>query len=182
MDEPIELGWLKLTDKSELVVTPLHVIHCQNRGLLGESQTAISREMLTAVRVGWQRSRWLMWLGTILVLVYFVFTIGFIMAGPAGLPLINNTLNLSSSTVSSIQYGALLGGIGMLLLFWFDKQAEIQITASTVSVGGTAKSYEEAQRFCSLLVSCIRARPAAGKRTAPEITIEPKPVDRDWKL
>jgi hypothetical protein len=181
MDEEIELGWLRLADKSELVVTTLHVIQYQDRGIFGESQTAVSRNAIATVRVAWQRSRWLVCLGTILVLIYLVFTIGLMLASPANLPLMHGNLNLSSSTVLSIQYGALLGGVGLLLLFWFDKQAEIQIGAATGSVGGTTKSYEEAQKFYSLIVS-RRARPAASKKSATEVAMEPKPLDRDWKL
>jgi hypothetical protein len=182
MDEEIELGSLRLTDKSELVATTLHLFQYQNRGIFGESKTVLARNAITTVRVGWQRSRWLVLLGTMLVLTYLVLGLGFIVTGPAGIAWLNGILNLSSSTVSSIQYGSLIGGIGLLLLFWFDKQAEIQIRAPTATLGGTAKSYEEAQKFCSLFVSCLSARPAAAKKAATEVVIEPRPADRDWKL
>jgi hypothetical protein len=182
MDEEIELGSLKLTDKSELVATTLHVFQYQNRGIFGESKTVVTRSAITTVQVGWQRSRWLVLLGTIFVLAYLILWLGFIITGPAAIHWLNGILSLSSSAVSSIQYGFLIGGSGLLLLFWFDKQAEIQIRASTATMGGTAKSYEEAQKFCALFVSCLSARPAAAKKAVTKVAIEPRPADRDWKL
>ena len=36
MKEAGELGWLRLTDKSNLVLTSLHVLQHQDRGIFGE--------------------------------------------------------------------------------------------------------------------------------------------------
>jgi hypothetical protein len=38
MKEGGELGWLRLTDKSDLVLTTLHVLQHQDRGMFGESR------------------------------------------------------------------------------------------------------------------------------------------------
>jgi hypothetical protein len=177
MNQEIELGWLRLTDKSELVVTSVHLFQHQNRRIFGESQTVIPRNAITAVRIGWQRSRWLAFFGTILVLTYLALTIGSIMTGPEGLVV----FNLSSSTITSIQYGSLLGGIGLLVLFWFDKQTEIEIMAPTTTIGGIAKSYEEAQKFCSIFVPCMNVQPPA-KKTPAKAASGSKPGDRDWQF
>ena len=181
MNEEIELGWLTLTDKSQLVVTTLHVFQHIDRGMFGESQTIIPRSAITSVRVGWKRSRWLVVLGTILVLTYLVLTISSMLASRAGVPLVNEVLNLSSSIVSSIQYGALLAGTGLLALFWFDKQTEIHIMAPTAAVGGLAKSYEQAQKFCSLFVAPLSEQPIS-KKSETVTPTHPKAADRDWQL
>ena len=56
MKEAGELGWLRLTDKSNLVLTSLHVLQHQDRGIFGESQAIIPRKAITSVRLSW-RSR-----------------------------------------------------------------------------------------------------------------------------
>ena len=181
MNEEIELGWLTLTDKSQLVVTTLHVFQYTDRGIFGESQTIIPRSAITSVRLGWKRSRWLVALGTILIVTYLVLTISSMMAGTTGVPLMNELLNLSSSTASSIQYGALVAGAGLLALFWFGKQTEIQIMAPSAAVGGLAKSYEEAQKFCSLFVAPMSEQPTT-KKLETEPARHPETADRDWQL
>jgi hypothetical protein len=177
MNQEIELGWLKLTDKSELVVTSVHLLQHRNRRIFGESQTVIPRTAITAVRVAWQRSRWLAFFGIILVLTYLALTIGSIMTGPEALVF----FKLSSTTITSIQYGCLLGGIGLLVLFWFDKQTEIEIMAPSTTIGGIAKSYEEAQKFCSIFVPCMKVEPPAKKAPA-RAGGGSKPGDRDWQF
>lgn len=73
-----ELGWLRLTDKSDLVLTSLHVLQNQDRGIFGESHAIIPRKAITSVRLSWRRSRGLIFLGTILLVICMILTIGLI--------------------------------------------------------------------------------------------------------
>jgi hypothetical protein len=91
-------------------------------------------------------------------------------------------LQLSSSAMFSIQYGSLLGGIGLWVLFWFYKRNEIRIMAPTETLGGVPQSYEDAQKFCSLMVSGISDQPATSKDNQKEETGRPKTPEHDWQL
>src|SRR5207237_3450355 len=46
MNEGIELGWLRLIDKSDLVLTTLHVLQHQDRRIFGESHAIIPRKAI----------------------------------------------------------------------------------------------------------------------------------------
>jgi hypothetical protein len=83
MKEGGELGWLRLTDKSDLVLTTLHVLQHQDRGMFGESHAIIPRKAITSVRLSWRRSQGLVVLGTILLVIYVILMIGSVIAGPA---------------------------------------------------------------------------------------------------
>src|SRR4030095_1375953 len=178
MKEGGELGWLRLTDKSDLVLTSLHVLQHQDRGIFGESQAIIPRKAITSVRLSWRRSKGLVVLGTTLLVIYVILIIGSIIAGPAW----EQALTLSSLTMSFIQYGSLLGGIGVYVLFWFAKRNEIQITASTTTLGGTPRSYEEADKFCALLVSELEDQPSATNKGENQAPSRPKEADHEWRL
>jgi len=181
MNEGIELGWLRLTDKSDLVLTTLHVLQHQDRGIFGESHAIIPRKAITTVRISWQRSRGLLVVGTIVLAIYLILIIGPIIAGPVDISSWGQALNLSSSAVSFIEYSFLLGGIGIFVWFWFYKRNEIQIMAPTATLEGIPRSYEEAKEFCSLLVSELKDQPTA-KKTENEAEGSPKAADRDWHL
>ncbi|MGH7827955.1 MAG: hypothetical protein ACREQ7_22610 [Candidatus Binatia bacterium] len=182
MTEETELGWLRLTAKSNLVVTTLHVFQHEDRGIFGENQTIIPRSAITTVRIGWQRSHSLVLLGAIFIATYLVLVVSSIMAGPAGISIGNQTVDFSSSTVSFIQYGSLAGGIGLLVLFWFYKRNEIQIMAPSGTLGGTPNSFEEAEQFCSLLVPGLREPPATAKKANKEAESTRQAADREWHL
>jgi hypothetical protein len=47
MKEGRELGWLRLTDKCDLVLTSLHILQHQDRGMFGESHAIIPRKVIT---------------------------------------------------------------------------------------------------------------------------------------
>jgi hypothetical protein len=70
MTEEMEVGWLRLSDESDLVLTNLHVFQRHDRGIFGESQVVIPRKAITSVLISWRRSRGLVVLGTILVLIW----------------------------------------------------------------------------------------------------------------
>jgi hypothetical protein len=67
MKEGSELGLLRLTDKSHLVLTAFHVLQHHDRGIFGESHAIIPRKAITGVRFSWRRSQALLVLGTILL-------------------------------------------------------------------------------------------------------------------
>jgi hypothetical protein len=178
MNEEIELGWLRLTDKRDLVLTTRHVLQQQDRGIFGQSHTIIPRHAITSVQISWQRSRGLLVVGTVLLVTYLILMIGSIIAGVAW----EQALNLSSSTISLIEYGSLLAGIGIFILFWFHKRNEIQIMAPTATLEGRPQSYEEAKSFCSLLVSESKGQPTSARKSENEPTSSPKAADHDWRL
>ena len=178
MKEGGELGWLRLTDKSDLVLTTLHVLQHQDRGMFGESHAIIPRKAITSVRLSWRRSQGLVVLGTILLVIYVILMIGSIIAGPA----LEQALTMSSLAMSFIQYGSLLGGIGVYVLFWFAKRNEIEIMAPTATIGGIPRSYEEADKFCALLVSELEDQLRATNKSESEAASSPKAADHDWRL
>ena len=170
-----ELGWLRLTDKSDLVLTTLHVLQHQDRGIFGESHAIIPREAITSVRLSWRRSRGLIILATVLLVICMILTIGLIIEGRAWV----DALTLSPVAMSFIQYGSLSGGLAVYVLFWFTKRNEIQIMAPTATLGGIPRSYEEADKFCALLVSEFEDQPRAtnnGKSEAPRMKAA------EWRL
>jgi hypothetical protein len=181
MEEEIELGWLSLSGKSTLVLTTLHVCQQQDRGIFGESQTSVPRSAITTVRISWQRSRALVLLGTILLVIYLLFMTSSNIPGAAGIASWEQALNLSSSLVAVIQYGLLAGSIGIFVLFWFYKASAIEIVAPSATLGGIPRSYEEAEKFWSLLVSQAKEQPETGKNE-DKATPNPEGTDHDWRL
>jgi hypothetical protein len=178
MNEGSELGWLRLTDKSDLVLTTHLVLQQQDRGIFGQSHTIIPRKAITTVQISWQRSRWLLVVGTVLLVAYLILMIGSIIAGPAW----EQALNLSSSAMFFVEYGSLLAGIGIFILFWFYKRNEIQIMTPTATLEGIPVSYEEAKSFCSLLATESKDQPRTASKSENEAPSSPKAADRDWRL
>ena len=178
MKERTELGWLRLTDKSDLVLTTLHVLQHQDKGIFGESHAIIPRKAITSIRLSWRRSRALIFLGTILLLICAIFTIGLIIEGRAWI----EALTLSPFAMSFIQYGSLLGGLAVYILFWFTKRNEIQIITPTATIGGIPRRYEEADKFCALLVSEFEDQPMATDKIETQAPIMSKTADHEWRL
>ena len=185
MNEDIELGWLRLTDKTQLVLTTRHVFQHQDYGIFGENRTIIPRRAITTVRLGWQRSRWAMFLGFILLVGSLALIIGNQIKQPNGLPFgIDRFIVAAPSTWSLIQYGLLIAALALFALFWFHKRSEIQIVASTGSIGGRPLRYEDAEEFCLLLFGPSREAVPAAPVAEPESGAEAsaKQSDRDWRL
>jgi hypothetical protein len=159
MNEQIELGWLRLSDKSDLVLTSLHVFQYRNRGTFGEVKTMVPLPAITTVAI----------------------VFGSFIADSAEMPSYLRDL-FSSSVVSVVQYGSLLGAIGIFVLFWFYKQNEIQIITSTGTLGGIPKSYQDAQKFCDLLVSGIKEPLAPGERDEKEPEGQGEEAESEWHL
>jgi hypothetical protein len=182
MNDERELGWLRLTDKSQLVLTTGHVFQHQDYGIFGENRAIIPRRAITTVRLNWQRSRWALLFGLILFLASLALIIGNQMNQPEGIALNTRLFDLSSSTLSLIQYGLLVAGLALITLFWFYKKNEIQILGGTGSIGGTPVNYEDAEEFCLLLMGARKEPEPAAANVEPEPENSPKTTDPDWRL
>src|SRR4030095_9409663 len=148
------------------------------RGIFGESHAIIPREAITSVRLSWRRSRGLIIMGTILLVICMVLTIGLIIEGRAWV----DALTLSPVAMSFIQYGSLSGGLAVYVLFWVTQRNEIQIMAPTATLGGIPRSYEEADKFCALMVSEFEDQPRATNNSKSEAPSRPKAADHEWRL
>ena len=182
MNDERELGWLRLTDKSQLVLTTGHVFQHQDYGIFGENRAIIPRGAITTVRLSWQRSRGALLFGLILFLASLALIIANQMNQPEGISFNTRLVVISSSTLSLIQYGLLIAGLAPIALFWFHKKNEIQILGSAGSIGGTPINYEDAEEFCLLLMGARKEPPPAAAIVEPEPENSPKTADPDWRL
>jgi hypothetical protein len=182
MNQESELGWLNLTDNSKLILTSHYVFQQQDRGIFGESHEIIPLRAITTIRLTWRRSRALIVLGALTLMTFLFLLVSSITAAPGEQPFAEQLFNLSSSTVAFVEYGALLAAIALFVLFWLYKSHELQIMAVSGSVGGAPRSYEEAQRFCSLLISELTDHRAPLGNVENEPAESPQATDRDWKL
>jgi hypothetical protein len=182
MNDERELGWLRLTDKSQLVLTTGHVFQHQDYGMFGENRAIIPRRAITTVRLSWQRSRWALLIGLILFFASLALIIANQMNQPEGIAFNTRLFAISPSTLSLIQYGLLVVGLGLIALFWFHKRNEIQILGGSGSIGGTPVNYEDAEEFCLLLMGNSKEPPPAVASVEPEPENSPKTTDPDWRL
>ena len=182
MNDEIELGWLRLTDKSQLVLTTCHIFQHRDYGIFGENRAIIPRRAITTVRISWQRSRSALLFGLILFLASLALIVGNQMNQPDGIAVNTRLFAVSSSTLSLIQYGLLAGGLALVVLFWFHKRNEIQILGGTGSIGGTPVNYEDAEEFCLLIMGANKEPAPAAASNEPEPENIPKTADRDWRL
>jgi hypothetical protein len=182
MNDDIELGWLRLTNKTQLVLTTRYVFQQQDYGIFGENRTIIPRGAITTVRLGWQRSRWAMLLGFILLVTSLALFLGNHINQSSGIPFSTGGFVASPSTLSLIQYGLTIGGLALFALFWFHKRSEVQVVASTGSIGGTPLRYEDADEFCLLLVGASREPAPTAPVAEPEAESSPSRSDPDWRL
>jgi hypothetical protein len=182
MNDERELGWLRLTDKSQLVLTTGHVFQHQDYGIFGENRAIIPRRAITTVRLTWQRSRSALLFGLILFLAALGLIIANQMNQPEGIALNTRLFAIPSSTLSLIQYGLLVTGLALIALFWFHKKNEIQILGGTGSIGGTPVDYEAAEDFCLLLMGASKEPTPPVANVEPEPENSPKTTDPDWRL
>lgn len=182
MNEEIEVGWLRLTDKSQLVLTTRHVFQQRDYRIFGETRAIIPRKAISMVRISWQRSRGAILFGLILLVSSLALIIGNQINQPNGITFSTRLFVVSSSTLSLIQYGLLIGGLALILLFWFYKRSEIQIAAASGSIGGTPVSYEDAEEFCLLLMGVSREPAPISAKTETQPESLPKRGDPDWRL
>ena len=182
MNDERELGWLRLSDKSQLVLTTGHVFHHQDYGMFGENRAIIPRRAITTVRLSWQRSRGVLVFGLILFLVSLTLIIANQMNQPEGIGFNTRLFAVSPSTLSLFQYGLLVAGLALIALFWFHKKNEIQILGGTGSIAGTPVDYEAAEEFCLLLMGAGKEPPPAVANVEPEPEDSSKTTERDWRL
>ena len=182
MNDERELGWLRLTDKSQLVLTTGHVFQHQDSGMFGENRAIIPRGAITTVRLSWQRSWWALVFGLILFLASLAMIIANQMNQPEGIAVNTRLFAISPSTLSLIQYGLLVAGLALIALFWLHKRNEIQILGGAGSIGGTPVSYEDAEEFCLLLMGASKEPAPAVANVEPEPENSPKTTDPDWRL
>ncbi|HWO41227.1 MAG TPA: hypothetical protein VNO43_05435 [Candidatus Eisenbacteria bacterium] len=181
MDEETEIGWMTLADRSELVLTASHVVQRAERGIFGASQIVMRRDAITSVRVSWQRSRGLLVAGVALVALYVLVTLSSQLV-PGRWPQLAEVFKQAGAALAAIQYGALAGGIGFVALFWLDRQPQIEIRAGAESVGGVARSYEEAQEFSWLLLPELTRDSGARLRAGDDLKPPREATDQDWRL
>ena len=182
MNEEFELGSLRLTDKSQLVLTTHHVFQHQDYGIFGENRAIIPRHAITTVRIGWQRSRWAMLLGVILLASSLALIVGNLINQPNELTFTSRLFSISSSTLWWFQYGLLVAGLALIARFWFHKRSEIQIGAASGGIGGTPVNYEDAEQFCLLLMGAGKEATPATAKAEREPEEAPQTSDRDWRL
>jgi hypothetical protein len=182
MEDERELGWLRLTDKSQLVLTTGHVFQHQDYGIFGESRAIIPRKAITTFRLSLQRSRGALVLGLILFLASLAMIVANQMHQPEGITFDTRLFAVSPSTLSWIQYGLLIAGLALIALFWFHKKNEIQIVGGTGNIGGTPVNYEDAEEFCLLLMGAGKKAAPTAANVEPEPENSPKTTDPDWRL
>jgi hypothetical protein len=182
MNDERELGWLRLSDKSQLVLTTGHIFQHQDYGMFGENRAIIPRRAITTVRLSWQRSRGVLVFGLILFLASLALIIVNQLNQPEGIAFNTRLFAVSPSTLSLFQYGLLVAGLALIALFWFHKKNEIQILGGTGSIGGTPVNYEAAEEFCLLLMGAGKEPAPAVANVEPEPENSPKTTDPDWRL
>lgn len=150
MNQEIELRRLRVLDDnravSDLVLTNFGVNQRQDRGILGYRETMIPHGAVTTVRIEWKRSQWL------LVLGLFLSVLGALSVLMDVRPLIQVLLG-GAERLMWIQYGLFLGGIGMVLLFWFRKSRNIEIMAPAATIGGRLENYDDGVKFSNRVLS-----------------------------
>jgi hypothetical protein len=138
MTQEIELARLSMADSSNLVLTNQNVYHRTNRGWIGQRNVIIPRATITTVKLEWRRSLGLLNFGLVLLMV--------------SVPL--QFLELPFFLPSYV--APTLAGLGVvLMLLSIVKSKVIQIMAPSAAIGGTPRNYDDAQRFCSLVLSAM---------------------------
>ena len=182
MSEESEIGWLRLADKSDLVLTERHVFQQRDSGFFGESRTTIQRQAITSVRISWERSRVLLVLGVLLIVMFSIIFVALIIGVPAELARWDASFRANSSFVSFIEYGSLVGGVALLFLFVLNKRNQIQISTSGATLGGEPRSYEEAEQFYTLLVGGLKSKAQTSDEKESETSSRTTATDHDWRL
>lgn len=165
MSKEIELGHLAVTDRrgrsSYVVLTNYRVYHQSEAGVFGSNTIFIPHKAITSVQIGWRRVWWILILGLILLGgCIFSFIV---------------------SLEAILQYGLLIAGLAMLLLFWFHKASDIQIMSPTATVGGRPDKHDDGRRFCDLLLAAMEEE-AIGKIEEAITATKKKTSEAEWRL
>jgi hypothetical protein len=165
MSKEIELGHLAVTDRrgrsSYVVLTNYRVYHQSEGGVFGSSTIFIPHKAITSVQIGWRRVWWILALGLILLGV--------------------SIFSFIQGLEPILQYGLLIGGLAMLLLFWFHKASDLQIISPTATIGGKPDKHDEGRRFCDLLLSAMEEE-AIGNIEEAITATKKKTPETEWRL
>lgn len=203
MIREIELRRLPMEDNSIVVLTNLRVYHHKDRWIFGEEETSLRHEAITSVQIGWKRSGGLLLSGMILLGIWLLIWMGSVMMGSVERVSDQQALDLfseggltleqvlqyvggffSSGFAAIAKVASLLAGVGMLVLFWFYRLSEVQITSPGTAIKGSPKSYEDARQFCDRLLTVVEEKPAAAQKEEPLKTPdkEEKAREKEWRL
>lgn len=165
MSKEIEIGHLAVTDRrgrsSYLVLTNYRVYHQREGSIFGSSKTFIPHKAITSIQIGWRRLWWILALGLILL-------------GGCVFSVIGGFEPL-------LQYGVLLGSLGMFLLFWFYRASDIEIMSATATIGGKPDKHDDGQKFCDLLLSVLDEEAVEPMEEARTVS-KKKTSEADWRL
>ena len=185
MDHEIELGKLAVVDPSgisgEIVLTNNRAYQHRDSGIFGDNTTIIPYRAITTIRIGWRRAFWPLVLGSILLVLWLLSIV-------LNLEPLLASIQLPGSIHASAyahfaRYLLVLGGAGLLLLFWFWKRGEIQIMAPTATIGGKPQNHGEARKFCDLLLSIVmRERAMQGEAQEKVAPAKNGTTEEDWRL
>lgn len=148
MDQELELKRLEMAEHSEMLLTDFAVHLDKKLSFYGNSSVRIPLGAITSVRVGWQRSGGLLFLGIIFFALWAFLLFGETVWEPG--------YRFLSSYGRPGQYIFLFAALGVLALYFFYKPCHIQITAPTATIEGTPKSYEDATTFCDRVLLRIK--------------------------
>jgi hypothetical protein len=148
MDQKIRSQRLEMGDHSEMLLTDFAVHLDKNLGFYGNSSIRIPLRAITSIRVGWQRSGGLLFLGIIFFGLW-----GFLLFGET---VWQQGHKFLSSYGMVGQYIFLVAALGVVALYFFYKPSHIQITAPTATIEGAPKSHEAARTFCDLVLWRIK--------------------------
>jgi hypothetical protein len=165
MAQDVELARLAMTDRSHIILTNHHVSRRKNSGWRGKNGVIIPREAITSVSLEWHRNLGFIIAGALVLLVSLapqVFTL------PFSLPV------FVQPTVAAV-------GVAITLLSLI-KSKTIQIASPTAAIEGEPDDYEDAEKFCDLLLTGTKERPPAGKNDEMEVPNKHPPVDSKWQL
>ena len=163
MAQEIELARLSMADSSNLVLTNQNIYQRTNRGWIGRTNVMIPRAAITTVRLEWRRSLGLLNFGLVLLIV------------SAPLQFLELPFSLPFYVAPTL---AVLGVALMLLSIV--KSKVIQIMAPSAAIGGTPRNYDDAQRFCSLILSAMNEQAPPGVDNEKTAAAKRDAVDSRW--
>ena len=165
MTQEIELARLVMADSSNLVLTNQNVYQRTNRGWIGQTTVIIPRAAITSVKLEWRRSLGLLNFGLVLLIV--------------SVPL--QFLELPFSVPYYVAPALAVLGVALMLLS-IVKSKVIQIMAPSAAIGGRPRNYDDAQSFCSLILSPKNEPPPSSVGNEKTAANKRNPVDSQWHL
>ena len=165
MTQEIELARLLMADNSNLVLTNQNIYQRTNRGWIGRATVIIPRAAITSVKLEWRRSLGLLNFGLVLLIV--------------SVPL--QFLELPFSVPYYVAPAVAVLGVAVLLLS-IVKSKVIQVMAPSAAIGGAPRNYDDAQKFCSLILSAKNDPPPSAVGNEKTAANKRDAVDSQWHL